>query len=149
MAVHDFDMARFLVGSEVTEVYCKGSCKVRSKRDQNKGLHTKNALEKKLDTNRPTTIGIQGGGSGKTAAQKISAFCFSYSRSGYSGVFFFSYQVCEKTHTEQVFFVVVFADTRICMCSVRLRFSLVRGTSYHVDIHISFHLLSCCCCCCC
>lgn len=29
MAVHDFDMARFLVGSEVTEVYCKGSCKVR------------------------------------------------------------------------------------------------------------------------
>lgn len=28
MAVHDFDMARFLVGSEVTEVYCKGSCKV-------------------------------------------------------------------------------------------------------------------------
>lgn len=29
MAVHDFDMARFLTGSEVTEVYCKGSCKVR------------------------------------------------------------------------------------------------------------------------
>lgn len=29
MAVHDFDMARFLVGSEVAEVYCKGSCKVR------------------------------------------------------------------------------------------------------------------------
>ncbi|CAN0199815.1 unnamed protein product, partial [Hapterophycus canaliculatus] len=28
MAVHDFDMARFLVGSEVEEVYCKGSCKV-------------------------------------------------------------------------------------------------------------------------
>ncbi|CAM9551063.1 unnamed protein product [Choristocarpus tenellus] len=28
MAVHDFDMARFLVGSEVTEVYCKGSCTV-------------------------------------------------------------------------------------------------------------------------
>ena len=28
MAVHDFDMARFLVGSEVAEVYCKGSCKV-------------------------------------------------------------------------------------------------------------------------
>lgn len=28
MAVHDFDMARFLVGSEVSEVYCKGSCKV-------------------------------------------------------------------------------------------------------------------------
>ncbi|CAB1118722.1 unnamed protein product [Ectocarpus sp. CCAP 1310/34] len=28
MAVHDFDMARFLAGSEVTEVYCKGSCKV-------------------------------------------------------------------------------------------------------------------------
>lgn len=30
MAVHDFDMARFLVGSEVAEVYCKGSCKVLS-----------------------------------------------------------------------------------------------------------------------
>lgn len=28
MAVHDFDMARFLTDSEVTEVYCKGSCKV-------------------------------------------------------------------------------------------------------------------------
>ncbi|CAM9388307.1 unnamed protein product [Discosporangium mesarthrocarpum] len=28
MAVHDFDMARFLVGSEVEEVYCKGACKV-------------------------------------------------------------------------------------------------------------------------
>ncbi|CAM9214520.1 unnamed protein product [Ascophyllum nodosum] len=28
MAVHDFDIARFLTGSEVTEVYCKGSCKV-------------------------------------------------------------------------------------------------------------------------
>lgn len=28
MAVHDFDVARFLVGSEVVEVYCKGSCKV-------------------------------------------------------------------------------------------------------------------------
>jgi myo-inositol 2-dehydrogenase/D-chiro-inositol 1-dehydrogenase len=27
MAVHDFDMARFLIGSEVTEVFCKGSCK--------------------------------------------------------------------------------------------------------------------------
>lgn len=29
MAVHDFDVARFLVGSEVEEVYCKGSCTVR------------------------------------------------------------------------------------------------------------------------
>lgn len=28
MAVHDFDIARFLVGCEVAEVYCKGSCKV-------------------------------------------------------------------------------------------------------------------------
>ncbi|CAM9870672.1 unnamed protein product [Chrysoparadoxa australica] len=28
MAVHDFDQARFLVGSEVVEVYCKGSCRV-------------------------------------------------------------------------------------------------------------------------
>ncbi|CAM9394868.1 unnamed protein product, partial [Phaeothamnion confervicola] len=28
MAVHDFDMARFLVGSEVAEVFCKGACRV-------------------------------------------------------------------------------------------------------------------------
>jgi myo-inositol 2-dehydrogenase/D-chiro-inositol 1-dehydrogenase len=28
MAVHDFDMARFIIESEVSEVYCKGSCKV-------------------------------------------------------------------------------------------------------------------------
>jgi predicted dehydrogenase len=28
MAVHDFDMARFIIDSEVIEVYCKGSCKV-------------------------------------------------------------------------------------------------------------------------
>ncbi|KAG5181134.1 inositol 2-dehydrogenase [Tribonema minus] len=28
MAVHDFDMARHIIGSEVEEVYCKGSCKV-------------------------------------------------------------------------------------------------------------------------
>jgi myo-inositol 2-dehydrogenase / D-chiro-inositol 1-dehydrogenase len=32
MAVHDFDMARFIIDSEVTEVYCKGSCKVLSER---------------------------------------------------------------------------------------------------------------------
>jgi predicted dehydrogenase len=30
MAVHDFDMARFIIDSEVTEVYCKGSCKVHT-----------------------------------------------------------------------------------------------------------------------
>lgn len=44
MAVHDFDMARFLAGSEVTEVYCKGSCKVRERkrraREREKHTHT-------------------------------------------------------------------------------------------------------------
>jgi myo-inositol 2-dehydrogenase/D-chiro-inositol 1-dehydrogenase len=28
MAIHDFDMARFLTGSEVTEVYSMGSCRI-------------------------------------------------------------------------------------------------------------------------
>ena len=28
MAIHDFDMARFIVGSEIVEVFTKGDCKV-------------------------------------------------------------------------------------------------------------------------